>query len=164
MNVIVLDLETQTADFSQSMPLALAVTWDLGHDYRTWLENQAADLIAELHTFDRIVGFNLPFDFRILSQYGDVRTLRPRAFDIFTLTRKTLGRPISLGALARDVLWEDKSTTGRDAVLAWQRGDVDTVTEHCQRDVELTKQLYEELEYHGNFFFEGKEIASDDFD
>lgn len=163
MDIIVLDLETQSDDFSQEMPLALAVTWNLEHGYRTWLEPQAQNLIDELHAHDRIVGFNLAFDFRVLAQYGDVGALRPKAFDLFALTRRALGRSVSLAALAQEVLWEDKDSTAIETVGAWQRGDVDAVIEHCQRDVELTRLLYEELEYHGNFFFEGQEITCDDF-
>jgi DEAD/DEAH box helicase domain-containing protein len=165
MEIIVLDLETQ-ALFPTPEALvfmALAVTWDEENRYRTWFENQAENLIDELSNFDRIVGFNLSFDFRILSQYGDTGALRPKAFDIFALVRRAVGCPVSLAALAREVLWEDKLTTGPQTVHAWQRGDVDAVIEHCERDVDLTKALYEELEYHGNFFFEGKEIISDDF-
>ena len=60
--------------------LAVAVTWSDPAGTREWYERDAASLIEEMETFDRVVTFNAGrFDLEVLAAYGNVRFFGIRA-------------------------------------------------------------------------------------
>jgi len=173
MSHIILDTETQYDAALSQHQLVVAVTWDEQHDYRTWYDTEDLTLIMELLEYDRIIGYNLPFDFSVLINHyrlagasaKDTKAfkaqLRSRAFDILAILYRSTGRKASLAAVAEDVLAETKETDMYQVRVAIEHGDLELVTQHCQRDVELTKMLYDQLATHGNFFFMGMEVKTD---
>ena len=175
MNHIVLDIET-TWDKPQSAHLVtVAVTYDDANAYRTWYDGDTLDLIDELLEHDRIVGFNLSFDFSVLASalrlagYSnqDVRQLKAqlnrRKFDLLRILQQSTRRTasLSLSSVAEEVLGMTKLVSTSSLRAAQHAGNIGLVTEHCQRDVELTRGLYDELAANGNFFFEGQEVTTD---
>lgn len=150
--MIVFDLETQrsAADVGGwhnigAMGLAVACTWDEEHGYRTWWEAQAADLLSELGRAEKIVGFNITaFDYLVLALYGDTRGLLSRTVDLHVEIWEQLHRRAGLAQLAALNLGETKALeSGLVAVQLWQAGELEALEAYCQRDVELTKRLYE---------------------
>ncbi len=148
---LVLDIETlRGADDvggwanSHLMGLALAVVWESGTGkFRTFLEDQAGDLLREMRKADLVVGFNLVgFDYRVLSAYDDGSLEEVATFDILADLRRRLGFRLSLAHLAESTLDEAKSADGLQS-LAWVReGRMDLVEEYCRRDVEITARLF----------------------
>jgi DEAD/DEAH box helicase domain-containing protein len=147
---IYLDVETQRLAHEvpggwtniRAFGLAVAVTWDDAHGFRTWWEADAPQLIAELKTFDRIITFNGErFDFPVLSGYGPVGPLYLKSFDLHADLTRRLARRVSFQALVRATLGQSKSGSGEDAVRWWRAGDVARVLAYCQRDVELLREI-----------------------
>lgn len=150
--VLVFDLETQRAHTGEregfeprALGLAAAVVYDsLGAGYRSYLEEGVEDLVAELARADLIVGYNVKrFDYEVLSAYSDLAFADLPTLDILEEIQRVLGTRLSLDEVARATLGVEKSASGLQAVRWYQQGRLDLVIEYCQRDVELTKALYE---------------------
>jgi DEAD/DEAH box helicase domain-containing protein len=156
--VVFFDLETQklAAEVGgwaniEALGLAVACTHDDDMGYRDWLEAQAADLLEELHRASLIVGFGVnQFDYRVLSLYGDASGLEAKTFDILDEVFAQTGRRLALNVLAKRNLGEAKSLeSGVGAIRLWRTGKLDELLAYCQRDVELTRRLYELWEARG---------------
>lgn len=155
------DLETQNLAEEvggwaniEALRLAVAVTWDEDHGYRSWWESQAANLVRELHHARQIVGFNLSrFDYRVLSLYGRTDDLLPKTFDLLDEIRAQTGshKGKGLANLARLNLGESKAIEGGGvmAPTLFRQGDLGTLETYCQKDVELTRKLAELWESQG---------------
>jgi DEAD/DEAH box helicase domain-containing protein len=150
---IYLDVETQKLadevqgawDNIRAFGLAVAVTWDEAHDFRSWYEGDAARLIGELSAFDRIVTFNgHRFDLEVLSAYGDVSVLRGRSLDVLQDLKRRLGFRVSLQSAAQATLGRHKTGSGVEAVKWWRSGDPalrQRVVEYCRADVDILREL-----------------------
>lgn len=151
--MIVFDLETQylAAEVGgwgnkQLMRLAVGCTWDEQRGYQLWWEAQAGDLIAALDEADVIIGFNInSFDFSVLSFYGDTSKFEDKSFDILNELFQQSRERKSLNHLARINLGEAKTLeSGVVAVELWRQGRLEELAAYCQKDVELTKRLFEQ--------------------
>jgi DEAD/DEAH box helicase domain-containing protein len=150
---IYLDVETQKlADEVQgawenirAFGLAVAVTWDDAHDFRTWYEADAVRLIGELSAFDRVVTFNgNRFDLEVLSAYGDVSVLRGKSMDVLQDLKRRLGFRVSLQSAAQATLGKQKTGSGVEAVAWWRSGDPalqQRVVDYCRVDVQILRDL-----------------------
>jgi DEAD/DEAH box helicase domain-containing protein len=156
--VIFFDLETQYLASEvggwgnkELLKLAVGGTYDDQAEYQLWWEAQAVDLIEELQGQDLIIGFNTrAFDFAVLSFYGDVRGLDDKNFDLLAEVRRQTGRTLSLNHLAFINLDESKALeSGLIAPELYRTGRLDELAAYCQRDVELTKRLFETWEAQG---------------
>jgi DEAD/DEAH box helicase domain-containing protein len=150
---IFLDVETQR--LSGEVPggwnnirgfgLSVAVTWNDPVGFREWYEGDAARLIAELETFDRLVTFNgVRFDLEVLAAYGSVGLLRDRSLDILKDLERRLGFRAKLQDIARATLGKVKTGSGPDAVTWWRSGDPvlqRRVVDYCRVDVELLRDI-----------------------
>jgi len=166
--VIVFDLETQylaseVGGWSniEALRVAVACTWDERNEYRTWWEAQVGDLLTVLRSEKFLVGFNVnKFDFRVLSLYGDCRGFEDKTFDILDEIRKQGKRLVNLNRLATINLGETKMVeSGVDAVGMWRKGELDHLAMYCQRDVELTKRLFEFWRDNGLLFVSGADYV-----
>jgi DEAD/DEAH box helicase domain-containing protein len=152
--VLVLDLETKRGATDVGgwgnihlMGLAVAVAWD-SHtgQYRSYYEDQAADLLRDMAEADVVVGFNLlGFDYRVLSAYDDGSLDEVNTFDMLQDVRRRLGFRLSLAHLAGETIGSSKSADGLQSLQWVKEGRMDLVEEYCRRDVEVTKDLF----YHG---------------
>ena len=149
---IVLDLETQhLADEVGgwanigALRVSVACTWDEDSGYRIWWEGQVGDLLSELARANLVVGYNVgSFDYAVLSLYGRVDDLREKTFDILDELHQQTGRRVGLNVVAMLNLGEAKALeSGAAAVQLWRDGSLEDLATYCQRDVELTKRLYE---------------------
>jgi len=124
--------------------LAVAVTWDAQNAFRRWFEPDAAALISEMSTFDRIVSFNGDrFDFAVLGAYQPVRHLAGKSFDLLVDLHKRLGHRIKLDDLARETLGNQKTGDGLEIVQWWRDGRKEDVCKYCENDVKLLVDLVE---------------------
>jgi len=147
-----LDLETQhlAAEVGgwanvEALRMSVACTFDPRSGYRDWWESQAGDLLAELRQAEQIVGFNLnSFDYRVLSLYGPTQGLEAKTFDIHQIVKEQTGKRVSLNTLAMINLGEGKAhESGVQAVRFWRQGEIERLITYCQKDVELTRRLYD---------------------
>lgn len=124
--------------------VAVAVTWDKDHQFRSWFEDDVKKLVEELAAFTRIVTFNgNRFDFEVLRGYVGIDAIRRLSFDVHEVLHKQLGHRVKLDSLAKDTLGSAKSGTGIDAVAWWREGKKEQVVQYCQMDVALLRDLVE---------------------
>jgi len=150
--IVCFDLETQKT-FDEvggrrnlgKLGLAVAVTYDSStSEYRTYAEEQAAELVQNLARADLVVGFNvLSFDYPVLQPYTDYPLHTLPTVDLLQHVHRQLGFRLPLQALAEATLGAGKSADGLQSVQWFREGQVDKVVEYCRRDVELTMQLYQ---------------------
>ena len=156
--MVIFDLETQylAAEVGgwgnkHLMRLAVGCTWDEQRGYQLWWEAQAGDLIVALDDADVIIGFNInSFDFAVLSFYGDTGRLEEKAFDIMDELFQQARERKSLNHLAYINLGEAKSReSGVVVPELWRTGRTEEAAMKCQKDVELTKRLFEQWQNTG---------------
>jgi DEAD/DEAH box helicase domain-containing protein len=157
-NVVFFDLETKyLADEVggwgniHKMGLAVAVTYSTADiAYRHFIEEQAADLVSELQRADLVVGFNvLRFDYTVLQPYTNVLLNKLSTVDMLQDIYRQLGFRLSLDTVASATLDATKSADGVQAVAWYRRGEIDKVLAYCERDVEVTRDVYEFGKRHG---------------
>ncbi len=152
MNLVYFDLETQKLfeevggrDPSKLL-LACGVTWSTArNDFAVYWEQDAAALIAELKSADRVIGFNiLSFDYEVLKPYAPNENLRSiRSTDMLQDIYRALGFRLSLDSLAKATLGTTKSADGLQSVKWFRAGELDKVAEYCKADVDITRRVYE---------------------
>jgi len=132
--------------------MSIAVSWDSENNYLTWLENDASDLVQHLEQADKVIGFNIVrFDYEVLSAYvpNIHGLLDGKSFDIFTDLENRLGFRLSLEVICSTTLGKSKSAKAEDAIEWYRQGQIEKVVEYCQRDVELTREIYRYGQEHG---------------
>lgn len=136
--------------------LSVAVTWDDENGFRTWLENNANELVQELVQADKVIGFNIVrFDYEVLSAYvpNVHELLDDKSFDILADLADRLGFRLSLENICLATLGKGKIGSGRDAVKWFRQGQIDKLVLYCQRDVELTRGIFRYGQEHGLIYY-----------
>lgn len=158
---IFFDLETQKWsdeveggwDNIRDFGLSVAVTyWNDSNNFQRWLENDATQLVREMEQADKIVGFNIiRFDYEVLSAYvpNVHELLDDKSFDILVDLKTRLGFRPSLENICSATLGKGKSGSGRDALEWFRQGQIEKVVTYCQKDVELTREIYRYGQTHG---------------
>ena len=151
-NLVFFDLETKKladevggwSNVSQ-MGLAAAVIYSTADAaYHHFTEERVSELVATLQQADRVVGFNLlRFDYGVLQPYTEVPLHELPTVDMLEHIYRRLGFRLSLDAVATATLGVQKSADGVQAVRWYRQGQVDKLLAYCQRDVELTRDVYE---------------------
>ena len=158
MNIVYFDLESQKLfeDVGGRNPskllLACGVTWSSArNDFAVYWEKDAAALVAELKSADRVIGFNiLNFDYEVLKPYAPGENLRSiRTIDMLQDIYRTLNFRLRLDSIAKATLGTTKSADGRQSVEWFRNGELDRVAEYCKADVDITRRVYEFGRDHG---------------
>jgi len=152
MNIVYFDLESQKLfedvggrDASKLL-LACGVTWSTArNDFAVYWEKDAAALIAELKSADRVIGFNIiGFDYEVLKPYARNENFRSfRSTDMLQDIFRTLNFRLSLDSIARATLGTSKTADGVQSVEWFRNGEMEKVAEYCKSDVEITRRVYE---------------------
>ena len=133
--------------------MSVAVTsWNDSDSYQKWLETDAVELVKELERADRVIGFNIVrFDYEVLSAYvpNIHKLLDGKSFDIFTDLENRLGFRLSLEVICSTTLGKSKLAKAEDAIEWYRQGQIEKVVLYCQRDVELTREIYRYGQEHG---------------
>lgn len=159
----VLDLETERSfdevgGAHNRAQLGVSVVGVYDYDGDRFLSYRKADfgaLEAVLRSAEQIVGFNLiGFDWPVLAaELGDWVLTLP-TLDLMVKAQKTLGRRISLDALAQATLGSNKLGSGLDALAYYRAGDWERLERYCLEDVKLTRDLYEYARKHGQLLYQ----------
>lgn len=152
MNIVYFDLESQKLfeevggrDASKLL-LACGVTWSTDrNDFAVYWEKDAAALVAELKSADRVVGFNIiSFDYEVLKPYVPNENFRSfRSTDMLQDIFRTLNFRLSLDSIAKATLGAKKTADGVQSVEWFKKGELEKVSEYCKADVDITRRVYE---------------------
>lgn len=152
MDIVFFDLETQNSidDVGgrhnlRRLKMSVGVTYATAADgFHRYTEANVADLIAELKSADKVVGFNvLNFDYEVLRAYAadDLRSIP--TIDMLDHVQRAIGFRVGLDALASATLNVKKSGHGLQAIDWWRQGKLAELFAYCEQDVDVTRQLYE---------------------
>ncbi len=149
--ILFLDLETQRSaeevggwQNKHLMRLAAAVIYDSKEDtFAVFQEGGVHDLIGKLKTADLVVGFNIvDFDYHVLKGYSPFRFSDLKTFDILQEISRHLGYRLSLNHLAHKTLNLEKTADGLQSLQWFKEGKIEEVIAYCQKDVEITRDLF----------------------
>jgi DEAD/DEAH box helicase domain-containing protein len=149
--ILFLDIETQRSaeevggwNNKHLMRVAAAVIYDSQRDaFSVFQEDRVHELIEALKEADLIVGFNISdFDYNVLRGYSSFRFAELPTFDLLREISGQLGYRLSLNHLAHKTLHVEKSADGLQSLKWFREGKIDEVIAYCQKDVEITKDLF----------------------
>jgi DEAD/DEAH box helicase domain-containing protein len=116
-------------------------------EMRSYWEEEFAQMWPVFQAADRIIGFNsLGFDVPALRPYAPSSFAKLPHFDILDEVKKATGHKTSLHKIAKATLGIQKTDTGENAVLYWEKHDPKSLAllqKYCQDDVEITKKIYD---------------------
>lgn len=159
-DILVFDIETQNFFTDEGVgwnnfdALKISVMCVYSYAEGKYLSFEEGELDKSVELFrnaDKIVGFSMNrYDVPVLNAYYQrMRLAEP--LNLFEKDRldlldeiefKTGGR-ISLNKLAQANLGTEKSGHGAQAIELYKEGKMDELKAYCQKDVEITKALYE---------------------
>ncbi|HYV18088.1 MAG TPA: DEAD/DEAH box helicase [Verrucomicrobiae bacterium] len=160
------DLETQKSAEEvggwqniAAMKVALAVTYDdrTGR-FRTYHEKDVNELLLDLLTADRVVGYNIDrFDIEVLRGYTGRDLSHIRTRDMLADIHRLLGFRLRLADIAEATLGTGKSADGLQSLQWWKEGRLDLIEEYCRRDVEVTANVFRYGADRGYILYRDKE-------
>jgi uncharacterized protein YprB with RNaseH-like and TPR domain len=168
MRPIVFDIETSNIfdDVGRADPtlldLALVGIYDFAtNKYDSFLQDELPKLWPILEKADMLIGYNsLHFDLPLLNKYYSGNLGAIKHLDLMNEIKKSLGRRIGLGRVAKGTLGVGKSSDGLEALKWWKSGQIDKVRAYCLDDVKLTKEIYEYALENGNLrYVDGSETV-----
>jgi DEAD/DEAH box helicase domain-containing protein len=151
MRTVVFDIETANwmSDVGSGNPADLTIAVVGIHDsetdtYSCFLEHELPELWKILERTDMLVGYNSDhFDIPLLNKYYPGDLTRIRSLDLMQEAQKSLGRRLKLDTIAEATLGEKKSADGAQSLKWWKQGEIEKVKHYCQKDVELTKRIFD---------------------
>ena len=167
-DIVSFDLETQFLaaevggwDNKAAMKVSVAVTYSSREKkYRQYTEGQVHALIAQLKAADLVVGFNvISFDYEVLKAYSSEDFSKIPTLDMLVEVTRALGHRLKLDTLAAATLKAGKSADGLMAVQWWREGNLGELLSYCQKDVEITRDLWEFGRKYGYLLYEDKNKA-----
>jgi DEAD/DEAH box helicase domain-containing protein len=166
MNYVFFDLESQNLfqdvggrDNIDKLLVACAVTWSTQkNDFSVYWEKDVPQLIEELKSATKVIGFNLRgFDYQVLQPYTpETRFASLPTLDLLLDLQKLLGFSISLDSIASATLGTKKSADGVQSVEWYRNGELDKVAEYCKMDVDITRQVFEFGRDNGHIFYKSR--------
>lgn len=157
---IVLDLETQYSFHEKGKdPRKLKVSVVGLYDYadrrfKAFFEDELSQLWPILENASLIIGFNIiKFDLPVLSPYYLGEITKFPVLDLLEEIKKSLGKRISLGELAKETLGQGKSGHGFLALDFFRQKELNKLRDYCLEDVRLTRDLYEFGKKEGRVFY-----------
>lgn len=115
-------------------------------DYYGFFEQNINEFWPILERARSLVGFNLVgFDLPVLSVYYRGNFSDFKIFDLMDEMKKVLGHRVSLNAVSKGTLGEEKNGDGAKAIEYYNRKDWVNLEKYCKKDVELTARLFQEV-------------------
>ncbi|TRZ49524.1 MAG: WYL domain-containing protein [Dehalococcoidia bacterium] len=158
---IVLDLETKKG-FNEVgrqnlQLLGVSVTGIYSYkddQFKVFAESDLKQLLPYLKRAELVIGFNIKrFDYPVLQPYLDFDLGALSTLDILEEVQQTLGFRLSLDTIAKATLGRGKIGTGLDALRYFREGKLDKLSQYCQHDVFVTREVYEYGRKHGHLLY-----------
>lgn len=166
MNLVFFDLETQNLfddvggrDHIEKLKVACGVTYSTAkNDFTVYWEDDVPNLIEELKSATKVIGFNLlNFDYKVLQPYSSqTRFASIPTLDLLLDLQRILGFRISLDNIASATLAAAKTADGVQSVGWFRNGELEKVAEYCKADVDITRRVYEFGRDNGHIFYISK--------
>lgn len=151
MNYLVFDTETKNtfqdvgSNNAADLDISVISIYDSQENkISSFLEKDFSKMWSLFEKTDVIVGYNSEhFDIPLLNKYysGDLNQIK--SIDLMVYIRESLGRRPKLDDIASATLNTNKSAHGLEAVKWWKEGKIENIIKYCEKDVEITKNLYE---------------------
>lgn len=147
----VFDVETQRSaqevggwHRAELMRVSVAVLYESdGERFTAYTEEDIHQMIERLFDLDLVIGFNNKrFDNRVLSRYTGRNLGDLPSFDILEAITDRLGYRLSLDRLAEQTLRVRKTGDGLLALRWFRQGEMARLTNYCQQDVAITRDLF----------------------
>jgi len=156
MRYVVFDIETQNTfdDVGKNEPALLDISVVSAYDsltdrYLTVSYEALEELWPIFEHADALVGYNSNhFDIPILEKYYPGTLASIRSIDLLESIRLSYGRRVRLDAVAEATLGTKKSGHGLQAITWWKQGEIEKIKKYCEKDVEITKRLFEYAREH----------------
>ena len=166
MRVVTFDIETANwmSDIGSGDPADLTIAVVGAHDsetglYHSFLENDLPQLWKILEQTDMLIGYNSDhFDIPLLNKYYPGDLTKIKSLDLMQEVYRSLGRRLKLDAIAEATLGEKKIGSGMQSLQWWRAGEVEKVRAYCQKDVEITRKIFDYALQHGSIKY--KELGS----
>jgi DEAD/DEAH box helicase domain-containing protein len=149
--VVVFDLETQRSaaevggwNKAYMMGMSVGIVWD-SHEKKctSYFEENVDELIKHLQKADLVVGFNvIGFDYTVLRGYSKFDFKSLNTLDILREIHQRLRYRVSLDSVGKATLDAAKTADGLMALKWFKEGRMDLIEDYCQKDVELTRDLF----------------------
>lgn len=148
---MVLDVETRRSATevggwhrADCMGVSVAVVYDAGADsYFHYTQDELPAAFARLREADVVVGFNSArFDYSVLQPFAPYDLRELPTVDMLARIKDRLSYRVSLDNVAQATLNAGKSADGLQALRWWAEGKVAEIAEYCQKDVDITRQVY----------------------
>ncbi len=162
-NILVFDIETigniSSPNFVEDMQITVVGVYHYGRDeYRTYFQDQLAELENDLRESDLLVGFNNEhFDTPILDKYYLLDLWSIPSFDILKQFRSHTGRRVGLNSMAGATLGMYKSGSGADAMTFFDDGKLEELAKYCLDDVKLTKEVFDVIIQEQKMYYTSKD-------
>jgi DEAD/DEAH box helicase domain-containing protein len=93
---------------------------------------------------DLLIGYNSEhFDIPLLNKYYQGNLSKIKSVDLLKEIKNSLGRRLKLDSVAEATLGKNKSGNGLDAIVWWNKGEIEKIKQYCIEDVKITKELYD---------------------
>ena len=156
MRYVVFDIETQNTfdDVGKNEPALLDISVVSAYDsltdrYHTVSYEALEELWPIFEHADALVGYNSNhFDIPILEKYYPGTLASIRSIDLLESIRLSYGRRVRLDTVAEATLGTKKSGHGLQAITWWKQGEIEKIKKYCEKDVEITKRLFEYAREH----------------
>jgi DEAD/DEAH box helicase domain-containing protein len=173
VNEVIFDLETQRffdeapdpSQFGVSVISLYARTLDenfneISGEMLSFFEEDVLKSFEYFKKADRIIGFNSKrFDVPVLKPYLPQEFQKFNHFDILEHIKEINGKRVSLNAVAKETLGQQKVDEGGNAIIYWKKHDEESLRKlkyYCEEDVRITKEVYD-------YGFKNKTLKFKDF-
>lgn len=107
-----------------------------------------------LENADKVIGYNIKrYDLPILERYFDFNLPDQKIIDIFDIIAVQHNVYLKLDNIAETTLGRGKIANGLDAIRFYKEGKLKELKEYCDKDVEITKDLYEFIMKYGYILY-----------
>lgn len=151
MRKIVFDIETRNifSDVGSNNPAYLDISvvciYDSKEDkYSSYTQEELPSLWPIIEKADLLIGYNSEhFDIPLLNKYYQGNLSKIKSVDLLKEIKNSLGRRLKLDSVAEATLGKNKSGNGLDAIVWWNKGEIEKIKQYCIEDVKITKELYD---------------------
>ncbi len=162
---MVLDVETRYSAAqvggwhkAHAMGVSIAVVYDSAEKvFLRYTQEELPAMFARLQKAEAVIGFNIArFDYAVLQPFCDYSLKNLPTIDLLDKIKQKLNYRVSLDNIASATLGTQKSADGLQALQWWKEGKLDLIGDYCEKDVDITLQVYKYGLEHGHVLFTNK--------
>lgn len=162
---VVFDVETRLSAAEvggwsrlERMGVSVAVLYDSRDDaFTAYTQERIPEMVERMASAALVVGFNsVRFDYPVLQPFTDFPLHTLPSLDLLAEIHRRLSYRVSLDNVARATLNVPKSADGLAALRWWKEGRTDLIEQYCQKDVEITRDVYRHAVEHKHVLFTNK--------